>query len=308
MKTLTAAIIAVVMLLFVCPAQARPVVAIGDQSTAMLEDPRFQALGVRHTRVVMPYNVMSDHSELVRYRPLLQAARDHNVQVLVAFGHRASGNVMHLPSTREYLREFRRFRRAFPWVREFSPWNEANHGSQPTWNRPKAAAAYFNAVRANCRGCRIVAADVLDRPGFARWLRLFRRHARRPRIWGLHNYGDANRMEDRSVRQLRSATRGGRVWLTETGGIVRFARTWAYDERRAAQATRWVLRSAAKRKVARVYLYQWSGAALGDRWDSGLVAADGRPRPALNAVEAFLRRPLTRLSKAPRIARFPGSP
>jgi hypothetical protein len=89
---------------------------------------------------------------------------------------------------------------------------------------------------------------------------------------------------------------------------VRFARSFGYDERRAARSTRHVLRIAARRRVRRVYLYQWSGAPLGARWDSGLVAADGRPRPALNVVERFLRRPVTPLPPIPRIARFPQAP
>ena len=89
---------------------------------------------------------------------------------------------------------------------------------------------------------------------------------------------------------------------------MRFARSFAYDERRAARSTRHVLRIAARRRVARVYLYQWSGAPLGARWDSGLIAADGRPRPALNVVEAYLGRPLTPLPPIPRVPRFPRAP
>ena len=153
---------------------------------------------------------------------------------------------------------------------------------------PRRAAQYFNALRALCRGCRIVAADVLDQAGFATWIRTFRRTARGARIWGLHNYVDVNRDRDVSIPRLRRATGGrGSVWLTETGGVVRFARSFGYDERRAARSTRHVLTIATRRKVARVYLYQWTGAPLGSRWDSGLVAADGRARPALNVVEAL---------------------
>jgi hypothetical protein len=95
---------------------------------------------------------------------------------------------------------------------------------------------------------------------------------------------------------------------TETGGVVRFARSFGYDERRAARATRHVLRIAQRQRVRRVYLYQWTGAPLGARWDSGLVAADGRPRPALNVVERWLGVPLTPLPPIPRIPRFPRAP
>jgi len=98
------------------------------------------------------------------------------------------------------------------------------------------------------------------------------------------------------------------VWLTETGGVVRFARSFGYDERRAARRTRHVLTLATRRRVRRVYLYQWTGAPLGARWDSGLIAADGRARPALNVVERFLRVPVTPLPPIPRVPRFPTAP
>jgi len=290
------------------PAQARFALGIADQSPAMLADPRFAALGVRHTRIVVPYDVASDPAQLARYAPVIDGARASGVRALVAFAASAR-TPRHLPSVAEFAREVRAFRARFPWVRDLGTWNEANHAAQPTGRHPGHAARLYNALRARCRGCRIVAADVLDQAGFERWIRAFRRVAREPRIWGLHNYVDVNRMRDRSIGRLRAATGGrGQVWLTETGGVVRFARSFGYDERRAARSTRHVLRIAARRNVRRVYLYQWSGAPLGARWDSGLVAADGRARPALNVVERFLRRPLTPLPPIPPIPRFPRAP
>jgi hypothetical protein len=286
-------------------AEARFVLGIGDQSVNMLNDPRFSALGVTDTRVVLPYNVVSDAAQLARYAPILDTAQARGIRVLVAFTGRAD-RARHLPSVREYTGALRGFRARFPWIRDLSAWNEANHAQQPTARRPAQAARLYNALRAECRGCRIVAADVLDQAGFQTWIRRFRRSARAPRVWGLHNYVDVNRMRDSSIRRLRAATgRTGQIWLTETGGVVRFARSFGYDERRAARATRHVLRIAAARNVKRLYLYQWSGAPLGARWDSGLIAADGRPRPALNVVEAYLRLPLTPLPALPQIPRFP---
>ena len=287
------------------PAQADAfTLGIGDQSTRMIEDPRFQALGVRHTRIVVPYNVMTDRETYDRYAYILEALGTQDIEVLVAFNHRADSRTF-LPSVAAYKRNFKKFRKRFPWVTQYSPWNEANHWSQPTSRRPDRAAAYYNVVRANCRGCRIVAADVLDQPGFEAWIKAFRRKAKAPKIWGLHNYADVNRLKDTTVPRMRRATGGGTVWLTETGGIVRLAMWWPYDERRAARATKHVLRLAKRRRIARVYLYRWSGEPLGSRWDSGLIAYDGRPRPALNVVERHLRKPLTRIPRIPRIAKYP---
>jgi hypothetical protein len=289
-------------------AEARFVLGIGDQSTNMLADPRFAALGLRDSRLVVPYDIASEPAQLARYAPILDTARARRIRMLVSFSARGDAPA-HLPSVREYGRAVRAFRARFPWVHDLGAWNEANHASQPTARHPGRAAGLYNALRAECRGCRIVAADVLDQAGFARWVRRFRRTARSPRIWGLHDYVDVNRMRDVSIPRLRRATGGrGAVWLTETGGVVRFARSFGYDERRAARSTRHVLRIGARRKVARVYLYEWSGAPLGARWDSGLIAADGRPRPALNVVESYLGRPLTPLPPIPRVPRFPSGP
>jgi hypothetical protein len=289
------------------PAQARFVLGIGDQSPAMLDDARFAALGLTDTRVVVPYDVATDPGELARYAPFLDEANARAIRVLVAFG--AGADPARLPSTRTYARAVRAFRNRFPWIRDVTTWNEANHASQPTARHPARTARLYNALRSVCRGCRVVAADVLDQAGFQRWIRTFRRTARRPRIWGLHNYVDVNRNRDVSIPRMRSATGGrGQIWLTETGGVVRFARSFGYDERRAARSTRHVLTIAARRHVRRVYLYQWTGAPIGARWDSGLVAADGRPRPALNVVERFLHKPVTPLPPIPRIPRFPRPP
>jgi hypothetical protein len=289
-------------------AHARFALGIADQSLNMVADPRFARLGLTDTRIVVPYDVASDPGQLARYAPVLDAEHARGMRVLVAFGRRED-SPRHLPSVREYARAIRRFRTRFPWVRDLGTWNEANHSAQPTARHPERAARLYNALRAECRRCRVVAADVLDQAGFRRWIRRFRRAARAPRIWGLHNYVDVNRNRDVSIPRLRAATgRRGQVWLTETGGVVRFARSFGYDERRAARSTRHVLRIAARRKVRRVYLYEWSGAPLGARWDSGLVAADGRARPALNVVEAYLKLPLTPLQPIPRVPRFPRPP
>ena len=287
-----------------CPAQAFTL-GIGDQSTRMIEDPRFQALGVRHTRIVVPYNVMTDQATYDRYAYILDAlGAQKDLKVLVAFNHRANSHT-YLPAVRDYARAFKLFRKRFPWVRQYSPWNEANHSTQPTARRPLRAASYYNVVRKNCRGCDIVAADVLDQRGFEDWIKKFRRRAKAPKIWGLHNYADVNRLHDKTIPRMRRATRGGKLWLTETGGIVRLAMWWPYDERRAARATKHVLRLAQRRRIPRVYLYRWSGEPLGSRWDSGLIAYNGRPRPALNVVESYLGVPRTKLPPIPKIAKFP---
>ena len=60
-------------------------------------------------------------------------------------------------------------------VRDFGVWNEENHKSQPTYKNARRAATYYRTMRKICRGCTIVALDVLDQRGvqgyISRWFR-----------------------------------------------------------------------------------------------------------------------------------------
>ena len=86
----------------------------------------------------------------------------------------------------------------------------------------------------------------------------------------------------------------GQIWFTETGGIVgrRNKDKVGFPESaaHAAVATRWVFDELVplSRRITRVYLYHWN-AVRGDNWDSGLIDARGRARPALRVVRTVLR-------------------
>jgi hypothetical protein len=127
----------------------------------------------------------------------------------------------------------------------------------------------------------------------------FRQYARRtPRIWGLHNYGDANGLKVKSTLKLLSITHG-KIWFTETGGLVlrrvyrgrRVLHTYRYTLRHAAQSTAHALKlSCLSRRIARVYLYHWRPPAKITNWDSGLLDRRGRARPAYTALQKWLSR------------------
>jgi hypothetical protein len=314
LRRATITIIAAAALLAPAAAHASkfPTVGMGDQTGSMFSDPRFANLGIRDVRFVVPYDVLTDPVQTARLDLWLAASRARHIRPLVAFAHSSRpGRLKHLPSVREYRRTWRAFHRRYPSVKLVSPWNEANHVSQPTARHPARAADYYNVVRADCRGCKIVAADVLDQSGLQRWLGTFRRHAHgKPRLWGLHNYGDANHF--RSLR--RSTTRkflryvSGEVWLTETGGVVRFGKGYKGGrkyERRAAKATKRVFALAAMSpRIKRVYLYHWQAPARFVTWDSGLVAPDGRLRPAYYTLRSELNA-ARRHAGRPRLAPIP---
>jgi hypothetical protein len=271
------------------PSRAGLVVGIGEQGSAMFADPRFRALHIDTARLVTAYDATRVGFERALVDVWLHAARDAGVEPFVTFGH-SRVHPTKLPSVAEFRSDFRAFRKRYPEVRVYAPWNEINHASQPTSRAPERAAEYYNVVQAECPDCTVLAGDVLDQAGMGRYLARYRRHLDgAPRIWGLHNYADSNRFRDSGLRELL-ATVPGDVWLTETGGIVRFGRSFPQDERRAARAITYALRLAREHgRVKRLYLYNWTGSAPTDRFDSGLVGPDGKPRPGYEALRKALQ-------------------
>ena len=282
-------------------ASAAVTVGIGDQNWNTFSHARFAALGLKRVRVVTPWNVALSRGDRAWLDDYLMHARAAGMDPLVSFGaahpSRCPARPCRLPTTAAFERAFRAFRARWPWVRSIGVWNEANHRTQPTFRYPEQAASYFNVVRKRCRGCRIVAADVIDDKNMVRWLARFRSVARGARIWGLHNYRDSNprRGQRYGGTKLLLRTVRGKVWLTETGGIVRFilpdGRTlFPYSERRANVAIGRVLRLAKqyRSRIGRLYVYHWQQDAFGNRFDAGLLDNTGNPRPGYHTLERWL--------------------
>ena len=285
-------------------------IGISEQKTGMWQDPRFAQLGVKQVRLMMSYDsvLVGDFS---RYDAWMNAARARGAEVLLTIQHH-SRVASRLPSNAQYRRVVRILVKRYPWVKTMSAWNEANHQSQPTYRRPRRAAQYYNIMRKLCRGCRIVAADVLDGKNMLAWVARFKRYAKHPRIWGLHSYGDTNHfrpLRATATRSLLSAVRG-EVWLTETGGIVRFGRSFKGGRRGEARAAKAVKRTFAvarsSGRIKRVYLYHWDADPKFKTWDSGFVAANGRARPALDVLRKELNRQRKgRAPALPRLTKYP---
>src|SRR5439155_11345713 len=216
------------------PAKA---IGIGDQGAAMFDAPLFRALSIDKARRVVPWDVMQIRSEVQLTDAWLAAARRAEVEPFISFGA-SRRKPAELPGVAQFRAAFAAFRKRYPHVRVYAPWNEVNHKSQPTAQHPDRAAAYYDVVRANCPGCTVVAADVLDQQGFTRYLARFRRATSgpAPRLWGLHNYSDTNRFRTRGTRSMLRAVPGD-IWVTETGGVARFGRSFPFDLQRQARAT-----------------------------------------------------------------------
>jgi hypothetical protein len=265
-------------------AQRRPILGIGEQQSAMFDDKRFTDLGVRHVRLVVSYDTTRVRFERELVDAWLAAARRTGAEPFITFGH-SRVKPKKLPSVAEFRSAFRAFRKRYPDVQVYAPWNEINHVSQPTAGAPQRAAEYYNVVKAACPKCTVLAGDLLDQAGMVRYLRQYRRHLRgEPAIWGLHNYADSNRFRSSGLRDMLAEVKGD-VWLTETGGIVKFGRSFPPDERRAARAVAYTLKLARDHeRVARVYFYNWTGSKPTDRFDAGFIAPDGTARPAFDVL------------------------
>ncbi len=256
----------------------------------MFGDKRYAALGVKHVRLVVPYDAPRVALERDLVTVWLAGAKRTGSEPFITFGHSRS-TPKKLPSVKEYRTMLRSFRRLFPEVQVYAPWNEINHNSQPTVNAPKRAAQYYNAMKAECPACTVLAGDVLDQRGMVRYLRAYQQHLEgAPKIWGLHNYSDTNRFRSTGLREMLAAVKG-EIWLTETGGLVQFGRNFPRDEQRAARATAYAIKQARdNERVGRIYLYNWTGSDPKARFDAGLVAPDGRARPAFDVLRKALDR------------------
>ena len=298
-------IVLVATLAFASVAQARTHVrvGIGDQQAGMFSQPAFQALKIKRVRYFVRWDVMRRSGDRLTARNYVQTARRNGARVLL---HISSDNLTRkkakLPSKSRYRRDVTRLVKYFKklGVREFGARNEANHDSQATWKSPSRAAYEFKTVRRACGSkCTIVALDVLDQRGVERYMRRFYQalgsYRRFAKIVGIHNYSDINRKRTRGtrsiIRTVKRYNRRASFWLTETGGVVNFGSSFPYNERRAANRLGYLFTVAKRyrRDIKRLYVYNWTGAPQGARFDAGVVNPAGSPRPAYNTLRSRLK-------------------
>jgi hypothetical protein len=218
----------------------------------------------------------------------------------VAFYHSEyKPSSLRLPSVATYQRDVQRFIKLFPHVHDYQAYNEANRGNIPgVLASPSAALAaqYYRALRSVCHGCTVVGLDMLDAQNSAPTLRYIAEfkyevahlHATMPGVWGLHNYSDTNRRSSSRTRAVLAAV-PGQVWLTETGGIVKFGGAFPNVHgaglRRAASSLSFMFSLAgSSSRITRLYIYDWSGGTAATRFDAGLTDFHHVPRPGYVVV------------------------
>jgi hypothetical protein len=265
---------------------------IGDEQTTMFSNPLYTQLHTKIARYIVPYDAAVRADELGKAREWITAAEAEHEQVLIAFYH-SEHTPTKMPSVAAYQRDVAAFVKAFPHVRQYQSWDESNRGNiAHVLASPSAssAAKYYQALARVCKGCTAIGLDVLDAANInptLRYISEFKREVKRlhtvmPKIWGLHNYSDVNRLESWRTRELIKAL-GGQVWLTETGGIVQFGPTFQNKHgsglTRAAKVLKYMFSLAgAHSQIKRLYIYDWSGGVASTRFDAGLTNSKDQPR------------------------------
>ena len=244
---------------------------------------------------------------------IARAQRD-GAAIMVALEHDAASRCPDspcvLPPAEAYGDALAALLARYPSIREVTPWNEPNHGSQPTFRLPEAAARFYDEARERCPACTLVAGTssmtsrcrATSRRTRPRWLDAGRLGP--AQLLRLDVLQSARRADDAGRHERPALAHGDRrhrlVRAPGGGGL-------PYDEARAADGVAWLYELADRHpEIERMYLYQWQ-ASPDNGFDAGLLGADGAPRPAYAVVaggsgRARVRRPLARPA-----ARQPGA-
>ncbi|CAB4879706.1 unannotated protein [freshwater metagenome] len=299
-RSLASLLVALALTCAAAPAaEAKPILGIAEQQAGAYGTALFQDLGVRHARLNLAWDVFEYDWQVAQLDAWMAATQAAGVKPLVIFSQsRVKERTRRIPTPAQFGAVVDRLRERYPWLNEFATWNEANYEGQPTARNPQKVAALYRTLRRHCTGCTIAAAALLDNAQLIPYATGLRRAIRRlglpdPKLWALHNYIDVNNLRDRSTQALLKSVQG-RVWITETGGVVRAtsrnAKKFKQGPARAAKVLKYILGPLVKRnpRITRIYVYCFNGEAPPASWDSGLIAPDGSPRPAYTVLKKAL--------------------
>ncbi|HVW17327.1 MAG TPA: glycosyl hydrolase [Solirubrobacteraceae bacterium] len=270
------------------------IVGIGDQHPEIFTNRYFKSLKVKKVRYFIPWDAAKHPYQLSLADAYVKAANDAGAEVLMHISTNDLRNkVGKLPSTAQYKTWVGRLIKRYEplGVTEWGVWNEENHQSEETWNHPQAAVNFFLTMRSICKGCTIVGLDVLDQEGVNHYIDRFftalgKKNWSKVGIVGIHNYSDTNRYRSTGtsliLKTVRKYDKKASFWLTETGGVASFGKSFPCNTTRQAKATKYMFSLAKKfhSDVKRIYNYAFFGTALSDckagSFDAGLVSYDGK--------------------------------
>jgi Glycosyl hydrolase catalytic core len=283
---------------------------VSDQQASTFTSPLFAPLKFKVARYIAPYDVMESPQDKANWDAWYAGATAAHQKVLISFehSHRSNSRALKAPSVAAYTSELKKFKKAYPKVRDISPWNEVNRchalrdGSvqgQPTkicslTTGPKLTAQYYGAARKVFKGSKytIVGLDILDEQNVnktIKYLKSFLRHASPdPKVIGFHNYSDTNRFSTTRTKRVLQTFRG-KVWLTETGGIVKLGTSFPFNTSRAAKALGCMFSLAkSNSRISALFVYQYNSPPNPATafFDAGLINPDGSERPGYDVVKS----------------------
>jgi hypothetical protein len=283
---------------------------VSDQQASTFTSPLFAPLKFKVARYIAPYDVMESPQDKANWDAWYTAATAAHQKILISFehSHRSNSRALKAPSVAAYTSELKKFKKAYPKVNDISPWNEVNRchalrdGSvqgQPTkicslTTGPKLTAQYYGAARKVFKGSTftIVGLDILDEQNVnktIKYLTSFLRHASPdPKVIGFHNYSDTNRFSTTRTKRVLQTFRG-KVWLTETGGIVKLGTSFPLNTSRAAKALGCMFSLAkSNSRIAALFVYQYNSPPNPTTafFDAGLINPDGSKRPGYDVVKS----------------------
>lgn len=304
---------ALIVLAVVAPsgASARLLLGISDENAGIFTNQYYQKLGVQTARYITNYDAaLKDPGATDAW---MRAARADHTQIMVAFnpgaGNHCPSSPCSLPSAAQYTKAFLAFRKRYPYVRIYEPWNEINSTTQPTWTKPQAVVTYYAIVKKNCPGCTVLGGDIEDlvtpaKADFVNYIKALlaaykKAHVATPKVWGIHNYEDVNYFHSSNTAEMLKLL-PGQIWLTETGGISFFETSalkvlLPYSLTRQDKAIHWMMTLALRypKRIARCYIYNLFDSPNPDgpnnRFDSALLNPDGTPREAWEALYVHYR-------------------
>ena len=309
MRRLLLPIAALIAVLAVPAGAGAYTLGVSDQQASTFTNPDFAPLKFKAARYITPYDVMDSPADKAQLDAWVSAARAAHQRILISFehSHRSNSRALKAPSVAAYTKELKKFKKAFPTVRDISPWNEVNRchalrdGSvqgQPSkicslTTGPKLTAQYYGAARKVFKGSKytIVGLDILDEQNVnktIKYLQSFLRHASPdPKVIGFHNYSDTNRFSTTRTKRVLQTFRG-KVWLTETGGIVKLGSSFPFDTNRAAKALGCMFTLAkSNKRITALFVYQYNPPADPSTafFDAGLINPDNSLRPGYTVVK-----------------------
>jgi hypothetical protein len=272
---------------------AKVTIGIADNKALTFSDPRFLDLHIKYARINVPWDVLSDANTLQAVDSWMDGAKLAGVKPLVSFD-RSRVNKRANPSPGQLANALTAWRARWPGqISDVSAWNEPNINGKSG----SRVAKWWLALRAACPSCTVLPGELVDRTNAVKWTQDFVKAAKRqPAIWALHAYIDANNFSSKQTKAFLKAV-GGKIWLTETGGVVRrtpranSAKFKGSGVAHQEKVTDYLLKTiASDKRIERLYIYSWS--SVGDlNWDSGLTGPAGEARPALNILRKYLGLP-----------------